>query len=433
MTTGAGLRAWGLAHGLKAKGFDVLLATPLEGSQSIEQSRNPALDNQVQFFTRDKLKKVLDNFNPDVIIMQHWGLAYALPDKLAVPLILDLAGPHLLERKYWGNRDAARDRAEKIRALRSADYIICGGEIQRRYFYPFLTEAGYHLPIDEIPVIPFSPPPVAPVRPGTPNQNFTLVYGGAFLAWQNPEKPLRWLLEVMDELGAGRLLFYGGSHPSLDASAGRFIGLFNVLQKHPRVEMRGWKSFDTLCEEYATECHVALDLMERNEERELAYTTRTLIYMYCGLPVIYNNYSEVSQLIERTRSGWTLDPDDETGFKDLVRDIILHPEKIETLGRNAQAAALNHNWEVTIEPLAKFCNNPSLRPGKLIDETPKIGAHKDPEAELHRDLAFYWDSRNFFQNPGRYIGILIYIPVWILCRYLCNTLKVSHSYRAHEK
>src|SRR5690606_28942268 len=107
----------------------------------------------------------------------------------------------------------------------------------------------------------------------------------------------------MDKAGRGRLRFYGGAHPSMDASGGRFVALYKTLQHHPRVELCGWKPFAELTAEYAEKGHVALDLMQRNPERELAYTTRTMVYLQCGLPVIYNDYSEISHLIRANDCG----------------------------------------------------------------------------------------------------------------------------------
>jgi len=40
-----------------------------------------------------------------------------------------------------------------------------------------------------------------------------------------------------------------------------------------------------------TGASVAWDVMARNPERELAFTSRTVEYLWC-LPVVYNNYAE---------------------------------------------------------------------------------------------------------------------------------------------
>jgi glycosyltransferase involved in cell wall biosynthesis len=99
--------------------------------------------------------------------------------------------------------------------------------------------------------------------------------------------------------------------------------------------------------------------MERNPERELAFTTRTVEYMWCGLPVVYQNYSALAPYIERYRAGWLVNPDDRDRIKQVVERILSHPEEIEEKGRNAQELVRQEfNWNKTIEPLAGFCERP---------------------------------------------------------------------------
>lgn len=414
LTTGAGLRAWGLAEGLRSRGFPVTIATPLEGEQAHAQAKNPT-DDRVVYFVRAELGDAITRIKPDVIVMQHWGLMYAVPP-VDCPLVIDLAGPHLLERLYWGNRDATHDLQEKLAALRRADYIICGGEFQRHYFYPYLAMAGHDVASDQFPVIPFSVPPDAPSGQPEPGAEPTFIYGGAFLAWQNPEKPIRWLLDEMDQAGRGRLLFYGGAHPNMDASGGRFLEIFRLLKEHPRVEMRGWKAFADLTNEYAREGHVALDLMQRNPERELAYTTRTMVYLHCGLPVIYNDYSEISGVIKAHECGWCVDPEDEAAFRGVVRRVFEDTDGVLAMRGRARQAAQAQSWDSSIGPLADFCANPFLRAGK-----DSAAGLMPPEGELENPTSAAVESpetKTFFPRKGRYAANLAFVPIWLLSRFL---------------
>ncbi len=438
LTTGAGLRAWGLAEGLRSCGFPVTMATPLEGEQALTQSVSPT-DDRVRYFRRPELAALIEREKPDIIVMQHWGLVYALP-QLDVPLVIDLAGPHLLERLYWGNPDANHDREEKLAALRRADFIVCGGTFQRHYFYPYLAMAGHDVRLEEFPVIPFSVSPV-PIN-GSPaaNTEATFIYGGAFLAWQNPELPIRWLLEEMDTVGRGRLLFYGGSHPSLDASGGKFIKLYQDMQRHSRVEVRGWRPFADLVKDYATEGHVALDLMQRNPERELAYTTRTMVYMQCGLPVIYNNYSELSNFITNNACGWCMDPTDENAFRSLVRQILEDPSQLTPMRERARAAAKDQSWDTTITPLADFCISPTRRapfsgasaPVSQPEETFSESVQLNSLSPQITETVLSALRRSFFPKPGRCLGVIAHFPIWLASKYLQHYFKVDSSSRAHK-
>jgi len=374
-TTGAGLRAWGLYRGLAASGLDVIPAMPTDAiaGKTIE---DPSFSSSRNLFSRNHLTDFVNEIEPDVIVFQHWGLIRHL-QIAPCPIALDLAGPHLLERYYWRGGDdshnkphktfdlrSEEDLAEKLQAIRRVDFVTCSGNFQRLYFLPYMTMAGYSISNETLPVIPFSIDPSPPEGVDQERVSHRFVYGGMFLPWQNAEKPLRLLLEILDETGKGELCFYGGMHPSLDVSGGRYEGIVKLLSTHPRVTMRGILPFEELCREYC-KADVALDLFLRNPEREIAFTTRTVVYMWCGLPVIYNNYSELSGYIKDRDAGWTLDPDDEKAFRRTLQDILEGREDLEKRREAAGKLVLSEfDWTKTVLPLAKFCHNPRYREGK---------------------------------------------------------------------
>ena len=266
-TTGAGLRAWGLATGLAARGASGVViaapntAAPPDSSNTShkdsdwfwrkEEAVTPGRPFEVRSFRRGALTEFVREVNPDVVVMQHWGLMREL-HACACPLAIDLAGPHLLERRYWRSPDPNADLLEKIDALGRADFVVCSGAWQRHYFLPYLQMAGWDVTAPDVcPVIPFSFAPEWAPAPPTNRSLDTFVYGGVFLPWQDPEAGLRAALEAMDAAGRGRLLLYGGPHPQGDVSGGRFDGLLRDLSDHPRVAARGLASFDQILNEYA--------------------------------------------------------------------------------------------------------------------------------------------------------------------------------------
>jgi hypothetical protein len=410
-----------LAAGLISRGFTVVIGSPAAEGEFAGSDNLP----RVVEMPRDEIGLFLQREEPDIVVLQHWGLAANVPD-VTVPLVIDLAGPHLLERLFWGSDDPARDRREKIAALRRADFVICSGEYQRRYFLPFLLEAGHNLQCENVlPVIPFSvPPPADSTNEGEPSLNEMneplFVYGGAFLAWQDPVRALTWLLEEMDATNKGRLLFVGGAHPVIDASGGRFLALDAMLRNHPRVERRGFLSFEDLTAAYR-EATVAVDLMTRNAERELAFTTRTMIYLWCGLPVIHDDYSEVGEIIDRNDCGWTLSPDDEAGFRRVVREILDDQAPLSEMREKALTVTGQYNWERTITPLADFCMAPHMRASRDMDaefgsnpnERDAASAQTNqPDTSLSAQC-----RRNAIQalpHLAPLAGFLARLPAWIL-------------------
>jgi hypothetical protein len=384
-TTGAGLRAWGLAQGLRSRGHEVALLMADDALAGFAPRVGDApptreLPEGVGVFNRLTLAEDPRRADCDAIVLQHWGVA-SLLGEIDRPLAIDLAGPHLLERRHWGSPHPERDAAEKIDALRRADFVTVSGERQRAYFLSFLAMAGWDLDADAdpAPVIPFSlqaDEKPAPVRPDR------FIYGGFFLPWQDPTASIEIALEEMEAAGKGELVFIGGAHPRADVSRGRFADLAERLAAHPRVEMHPPMSYESY-RALLREGGVALDLLARNVERELAFTTRTVQYMACGLPVIHNNYSELGAIVDRRSAGWAIDPEDRDRLREVVRGLLggmIDPTfEAEAAHRLVQRQL---NWEKTIGPLADFCAAPRRRASKpAARPTADDAAHRWAEAE----------------------------------------------------
>ena len=428
-TTGAGLRAWGLAMGLRSKDVDSIVATTAESQNDLPRDELPQFARTCR---RAELAALIVREKPDCLVLQHWGIASEIPE-LEIPLAIDLAGPHLLERVFWGETDISRNLDEKLAALRRADFVTCSGELQKLYFYPYLLMAGFDLKKLDVPVIPFSVPPL-PSPANDPREEFSFVYGGAFLPWQNPERAIGWLLDEFDKAGRGKLYFYGGAHPELDVSRGRFAQLQARLQNHSRVEMRSFASFDKLMIDYQG-FEVALDLMERNPERELAFATRTMMYMYCGLPVIHNDYSELAGIIANGGCGWTISPDDEPTFRETVRRILAREAPLTQMCAKARETAACFSWDKTIAPLADFCKKPHVRAGKsaafaveaLRQELDVTRGERDTlrreVAELHGKFALR--AQRKLSGLGWLLSPIAYLLAWPVAFLLRRSLMQS--------
>ena len=359
--TGAGLRAWGLAFGLRSAGM-----TKVTIAFAADAVRGKNFESQmkwVKVFERAQLDDFIAQESPDAIVFQHWGLFREVRRPLPCPVAMDLAGPHLLERQLWGSSDPQADLREKLTALSQVDFVVCSGQFQRHYFLPFLVQAGHDPKSNLCPVIPFSLSPDLP-EPSRDRDHAAFFFGGMFLPWQDPEGTLRSTVKVLEEKKRGKLVFVGGPHPSGDVSGGRFAALEEMLQRSAVVERAPVMAFDAMVTRMRS-CGVAIDLMPRNVERELAFPTRTVVYMWAGLPVIHNNYDELADPIAEAKAGWTFDPSDLLGVEKLITRLIGHREDVERRSENAQKLVRErYTWDKTIEPLAQWCAAPHKREGK---------------------------------------------------------------------
>jgi glycosyltransferase involved in cell wall biosynthesis len=375
-TVGSGLRAWGLARALEARGHEVVLSMPVEAVRGRENALpTEAVENA---WDRTTMRRIVGATSPDVVLVCGWPLVPHLrAEKLHLPVVLDQPGPHFLERRYQQFASDDENRAMKLAALSRVDYFTSSGDRQHEYFARWLADAGWSREeIDERTVpIPYSLPPALPHR--EPADELTFVYGGVFLPWQDPTIALETVADELRARDGGWLHLYGGGHPISSLREDRISDLYARLAQNPRVVRHDLIPYDDLIRSYA-HAHVAVDLMARNRERELAFTTRTVVYLWCGLPVIYNNYSELSEYIARYDAGWTLDPSDREGIRAALAEVFSDPDVLARKSENARRLVLEElDWTKTVEPLDQFIRRATIRRPRLArkPKPPRMPAH----------------------------------------------------------
>jgi len=364
--TGAGLRAWALVQGLRACGLEAEPAVASDAVRNLPPEQ--AVPLKPFLFERHTLTDYVRDRKPSVLLMQHWGLMDRL-GPVDCPLAIDLAGPHLLERHFWGSAQPERDVADKLAALRRADFLTCSGNWQRLYFLAFALQCGFDPEApDLLPVIPFSVSPQLPV-----SQEFdpsAFVYAGLLLPWQDPSRGLDTLLRVLERRHRGHLTFIGAPHPAGDVSRGRFEALLTRIAASPQARLEPARPFTQLQDDLGR-WGIAWDFMARNAERELAFPSRTVVYLSCGLPVVTQAGHELADWIARYDAGWCLDPNSsEEDLEALVEHLLDTPEEIGEKREHARRLVREQlTWDRTVAPLAAWCREPSFRTGK---DTPRI-------------------------------------------------------------
>lgn len=354
--TGVGLRAWALGQGLRTHGIEVIYAIP---DDILPKDLPETPDLAILPFAYHELDRCVDQAAPAVILLIGWTWANLLTPRPDVGLAIDLTGPYIIENLYSKFQDPVIMPWLKIQALQKADFLICGGAFQRHYFLSWLMLAGYDMADPPFEVVhmaldPVLPDPVSPDEP-------TFVHGGLFLPWQDPTAMLRRLVRRLEDRRKGRLIIIGGAHPSYPFPTGNAAALAQELERHPQVEVVGLIPYETYVER-SLRCSVAVDLMERNVERELAFPHRTIVSLWCGLPVIFNNYSELSSHIRDYEAGWTLAPGDMEGLDQVIDDILDNPGLVQKYKQNARRLVRERfTWDRTADPLVDYCKRPVKR------------------------------------------------------------------------
>jgi len=362
-TSGGGLRSWQIIKGLEERGFDVTYSMPRDCFLR-RISRNDLPEEHVnRLWTHTNQDGIIQGVQPDVIVCvnpttRNWKEDYS------IPVAVDFAGPNLLEYEAMNNRLSYRARfalvTRKMLSVARADFFTCAGCRQRYYFMAFLLMAGIEVADLEIHHMPMAMSPHLPARHRDESQK-SILFAGGFYPWLDPMPGLADLASVLGKIRDGRLDIYGGSHETNPEEKKAFERFRSALSANPRVAFHGFIPWEELVHRY-TQAYVAFELIPRNLERELAFTCRTLACLWAGLPVIYNDYSELSDLIAEYQAGWIVPVGDSEVLEETVRLVLADPDMVEQRSKNAQRlVAENFVYDKVIGPLAQFCENPFRR------------------------------------------------------------------------
>jgi glycosyltransferase involved in cell wall biosynthesis len=344
---------------------------------------------------------VLNRIQPDVAVYCNVNLFRTVRRfEREVVHVLDLYGPLQFEGLLFDAKDpnvAVQDAhelearcREMVERLRYADYIVTVSERQKYFWSAYCSLAGFSFDDLNVLVCPvsFEVPPV--VRKTAPN--LTVVYSGGFYPWQNPDHALRAAVKLLEQHEGAKLHIFGGPHAGLPNEAD-VHRLLEDLQRSSSVEYHGYRPVEDLMA-MLSQAWCALELMERNIERELAITGRTVEFLSTGTPVIYNDYSTLSGLIKKYEAGWTLPPSD---FDALGRafEELAHggPTLVDRLSRNARRLAIEQfSPETSMAALLRLCDQGVPKRAGRKSTHPVLKNQKHSTSKPFRVLAISPDS-----------------------------------------
>ncbi len=284
--SGGALRVAGLRQILEDAGHRVTI---------LRESGVPSVEGEVLFdflekredgYIRTDIREKIESLNPDVVLAEQWGILDQLELPEGIPLICDLHGSLILENQARGYEDPYQVRA-KILALSRCDALITPSRRQFWYFQAFALAAGMDLKSSPVSRVPL-------VLPSQWYENLLhdqreLALGGALWPWvdHNLQEEIR--SGILRQGFALRESTYEPSSRAL--SPGQTGG-----------GRRGGMSHEDWVQALKS-CQGAWDFYALNPERKLAVTTRTVEYLYCGLPPIYNEGLELSEVFRAREIG----------------------------------------------------------------------------------------------------------------------------------
>ena len=356
-----GLRAFGLAEGLRAHGFEVKTVVTrgftdrqwLRFGRSIPHPTAP--DTEV--VSAKSLSRYLKSNAPATVVMINSNQVEHLKPVKGIRYVLDFFAPKMLETLYqrgeeYPAEELAALRRRKIRAIALADAFTINGEKKIPYFLAWMLQVDRdvrRLPVDVVNMcLPLSWSDE--VRVGSPVR---FAVAGYLQSWSTLGS---WVEVVERRLEHPQMSLdllvpwhWGGGKEKVHASKSDL----DRLAEHESVTTHGTMNFSGF-QKFLSTVDVSVDLFQHNLEREYAMVTRSVNALACGVPVIHPPFTEISSWISAYDAGWLVDPQDSRALEKAIGGILEDPDIVRKKKQNARKLAADIIApEVAVKPLVR--------------------------------------------------------------------------------
>jgi glycosyltransferase involved in cell wall biosynthesis len=396
MATGPGLRAWGLAAALVARGHRTTLAAPRCGQEA--RPRGARDDVSIVEWTpgtRD-LKKLLAS--ADVVIAQPGvGIAAAFSGLDRRCLVVDLYNPVVPEQMaVMAPSELNLKQFEWI--LRSyryflarGDFFLCAGERQRLFTLGALAHAGRLNPLtdlnDLLRLVPMgvesAPPPAQHTERllrgrVVPADSELLLWPGGIYGWFEAVTAIRALALLRRTRPRAVMAFVGAENP-LDPSASQ-IGVASARAAarelgllESGVYFAPWLPYEARAAMYQ-ESELAVLTHRPLLEAQLSWRTRSLDCLWGGLPLVVTTGDEVGEIAERAGAAFCVPPEDPEALAAALNALLADPARRAAMAGAARRLAVERwSWERVTEPLHQICLDPRPAPDRRVERRLGVG------------------------------------------------------------
>ncbi|MFH1330806.1 MAG: hypothetical protein ABIJ48_09190 [Actinomycetota bacterium] len=343
-----GLRAYGLAEGLRHHGFEVTTVVDRGPLRSLQPDGvPPAMPPGTFVVDAAGMGDFVAGRAPAVVVLTNSNQIDRLRPVPGLHLVLDFFAPKMLElacnpHRQGRDRALATLRERKLRAIAAADGFIVNGAKKVPYFLAWLLQAGRDPLATPLEVVFMGVPAHFPTAPPA-SEGVRFAVAGYLQGWSLPGP---WLDLLAARLDPPRVTLdvllpvHWGQRP-LGEAPDRHLGM---LAGRPGVTRHGAMPYEAFVG-FMGRADVAVDLFARTLEREYAVVTRSVVALACGVPVVHPPFTEVSPLVAAYDAGWLVDPEDPKAVEAVFAEIIGHPEAVA-----AKAANARRLWQEALDP-----------------------------------------------------------------------------------
>ena len=358
-----GLRAFGLAEGLRANGVETKTVVTrgfvdrqwLRMGRSVPHPMAPHTD----IVGAHRLRRYLKANAPCTAVLINSNQVDHLGPLEGVRYVLDFFAPKMLEALYqrgeeYPGEELAELRRRKIRAVELADAFLVNGRKKVPYFLAWMLQADRdvrHLPVE---VLNMCVPTTWSGAAGPVGEGVRFAVAGYLQSWSTLGSWVGVVERQLDhpQMSLDLLLpwHWGGRAERSHVSKNDL----DRVARHPSVTTHGTMGFSEF-QRFLTGVDVSIDLFQHNLEREYAMVTRAVVSLACGVPVIHPPFTEVSPMISAYDAGWIIDPEDTGALEKIVAVVLDDPDLVRRKKENARTLAREVlDPSVAVGPLLKI-------------------------------------------------------------------------------
>jgi hypothetical protein len=358
-----GLRAFGLAEGLRANGVKVktLVTRGFTDRQWLRFGRSvphPTAPH-AEVVSARRLARYLETNAPAVAVLINSNQVDHLRPIRGVRYVLDFFAPKMLETLYQHGEGYPRDelaalRRRKIRAIELADAFIVNGKKKLPYFLAWMLQADRDVRTLPVEVVNMCVPVSFSGEAVPVGRGVRFAVAGYLQSWSTLGSWVKVVERQLERPGMRLDLLlpwhWGGAAERSHESRADL----DRIERNGSVTTHGPMTFSEF-QAFLSKIDVSIDLFQHNLEREYAMVTRSVISLACGVPVIHPPFTEVSPMVAEYDAGWLVDPPDTKALEDVISGILDDPDLVRRKKENARALASEVlDPAVAVKPLLRI-------------------------------------------------------------------------------
>ena len=376
---GMGIRALELARVLRSE-FDVRLLV----GNDLAEAASVSGDIPVVALTPGRLAAAA--VNADAAVVSGHAANWWFHQVPGVPVAADLYDPFFVENLHYastlGEATSVHDRNTLELALARADFFLCASPEQRLFYAGALYTAGRvgprNFPADPtlsdlLAVVPFGVPgePASGDRAAgrrllnVPPEGPLVFFGGIY-DWYEPDLLLEAWPGVLRRHPDAKLLFF--ENPNPETTPQRVYG--RARERARAIDPQGrsilfspWLPYASRADLYAA-VDLLVSISSEGLERDLAFRTRLLDAAWGGLPSLSVAGGPLARELEEAGAGRRV-----TGrasvLADALTQMLSDPAAREKGAAAARRFAAARAWPLVAAPLAAWCREARVDPGRL--------------------------------------------------------------------